>query len=84
VGWLAVGVLPLYAVVIPGSTVPANRAAAMIALVIGTGEVVGGVGGPIVAGWLADTYGIVAPFWLAFGAVIAAAGLVLMLPKSVR
>ena len=83
VGWLAVGILPLYAVVIPGSTVPPNRAAAIIALVIGTGEMVGGVGGPVVAGWLADRYGIVAPFWLALGAVGGAAILAALLPRDV-
>ena len=83
-GWVAVGVLPLYAVVIPGSSVPPGRIAATIALVIGTGEVIGGVGGPIVAGWLADEYGIAAPFWLAFAAIGICVALVSMLPRSVR
>lgn len=83
-GWVAVGVLPLYAVVIPGSSVPPGRIAATIALVIGTGEVIGGVGGPIVAGWLADQYGIAAPFGLAFAAIGVCVVLVSMLPRSVR
>lgn len=84
VGWVAVGVLPLYAVVIPGSSVPPGRIAATIALVIGTGEVVGGVGGPIMAGWLADQYGIAAPFWLALVAVSICVALVSLLPRSVH
>ncbi len=83
-GWFAVGVLPLYAVVIPGSSVPPGRVAATIALVIGTGEVVGGVGGPLMAGWLADHYGLGAPFWLALAAIGASSVLVVLLPRSVR
>ena len=83
-GWLTVGCLPLYAVVIPGSSVPPGRVAATIALVIGTGEIVGGVGGPLAAGWLADRWGISAPFWLALGAICCCVCLAALLPKSVE
>lgn len=84
IGWLAVGVLPLYAVIIPGAVVPQARIAVTIALIIGTGEVVGGVGGPILAGQLADLYGLLAPFWLALLAVVASFGLTILLPRSVQ
>jgi len=82
VGWLAVGSLPIYAVIIPGETVPPARLAATVAMTIGVGEIAGGVVGPIMAGRLADSFGIAAPFWCALGAVFACFVLSLLIPHK--
>lgn len=81
VGWMAVGVLPIYAVLMPGDMVPPARMAATVAIVTGTGEIVGGVVGPVIAGKLADAVSLTAPFWFAFA--LAGVGVVLaaLLPK---
>jgi len=78
-GWLSVGALPIYSVVIPGESVPGNRAATTIAMVMGCGELIGGVVGPMVGGRLADELGLVMPFWFTIFAVLACAGLSLLL-----
>jgi ACS family hexuronate transporter-like MFS transporter len=82
VGWLAVGALPLYAVLIPGETVPPARIAATVAVTIGVGEIAGGVAGPLLAGALADGFGIAAPFWAALAIVVVCFGLSLLMPRS--
>lgn len=84
IGWMAVGALPIYAVMIPGEAVPPARMAGIVALVIGVGEIVGGVVGPLLAGWLADLFDISAPFWLAFAATALCFGLTMALPAQTR
>jgi ACS family hexuronate transporter-like MFS transporter len=84
IGWMAVGALPIYAVMIPGEAVPRARVAGVVALVIGIGEIVGGMAGPLLAGWLADVFDISAPFWLAFAAVTLCFGLTMALPAGGR
>ena len=74
-GWMSVGTLPIYAVVVPGESVSPEKVAATIALTVGAGEVVGGVVGPLFAGQMADSFGLAAPFW--FTTVAAAACLLL-------
>jgi ACS family hexuronate transporter-like MFS transporter len=81
-GWLAVGALPIYAVLIPGETVPPARIAATVAVTIGVGEIAGGVVGPILAGQLADAYGIAAPFWVALAVVLVCFLLSLLIPQG--
>ena len=72
-GWLSVGSLPLYAVLIPSKTVSPTRLAATIALITGLGEVVGGIGGPILAGQLADRVGMTTPFVFTLGVSVVCA-----------
>lgn len=62
IGWLSVGALPIYAVLLPSQAVSPVRLGGTIALIIGSGEVIGGIGGPIIAGQLADRVGLAAPF----------------------
>ncbi|HEX7887017.1 MAG TPA: MFS transporter [Phenylobacterium sp.] len=81
-GWLSVGALPIYSVVIPGESAPPARAATTIAMVMGCGELVGGVAGPLAAGRLADTLGLVTPFWFTAGAVLICAALSLLLKDN--
>ena len=51
-------------------------------IVMGTGEVLGGVLSPFFAGTLADRFGLTAPLWLMFGCAIAAGVLALGLIES--
>ena len=62
--WSASGVAPIFMATIPSETVPAHRIAACVGLVMGMGEIVGGVLSPIAGGWLADIAGLSAPLML--------------------
>ncbi len=68
VGWLAGGAGPLYISIIPSESVSPRHAATAIAISLASGEVVGGVLGPLVAGKAADMFGLAAPFWIATAA----------------
>jgi len=81
-GWLSVGALPIYTVVIPGESVAPGRAATTIAMVMACGELVGGVIGPLAAGRLADQLGLVTPFWFTAAAVLICAALSLLLAEG--
>ncbi|MFX9150235.1 hypothetical protein ABTN49_19610, partial [Acinetobacter baumannii] len=62
--------------------------ATLTGLVMGIGEVVGGVLSPFVAGALADRFGLAAPLWLMAGltllAGLCALGLVESAPRVVQ
>lgn len=60
-GWSASGIFPLYMATIPAETLPAGNVAGAAGLVVGFGEILGGVGSPILAGWAADLHGPAAP-----------------------
>lgn len=60
-GWSASGIFPLYMATIPAETLPAGNVAAATGLVVGFGEILGGVGSPVLAGWAADLHGLAAP-----------------------
>lgn len=79
IGWMAIGALPIYAMMIPGEVIPASRMAATVGITTGAGEIIGGVGSPILAGKLADSFGIGAPFWLALAMAVCSVGLSLLL-----
>lgn len=80
--WSASGVAPVFMATIPSETVPAQRIAACVGLVMGTGEVVGGVLSPIVGGWLADSHGLGAPLVLQAGCAAMASLLALGLRET--
>ena len=61
VTWSASGVAPIFMATIPSETVPPQRIAACVGLVMGVGEVLGGVLSPVLGGWLADLHGLGAP-----------------------
>jgi MFS transporter, ACS family, hexuronate transporter len=61
---------PLYLAIIPSESVPKMFAATSIAVIILTGEIIGGTLGPVVAGILADKYSLYTPLWLASGAAV--------------
>jgi MFS family permease len=65
IGWSASGVFPIFMATIPSETVPVKYVATSLGLIVGIGEVVGGTFGPVLAGNLADRYGLQAPLYMA-------------------
>lgn len=60
IGWTASGSFAVFMGVIPSETVPKALAASSMGLVVGAGEIVGGVLSPTISGWLADQTSLVA------------------------
>jgi len=75
VSWIGAGSFPLFMGVVPAETLSFRRAATAMGLVIGVGEIGGGVLSPLVAGKLADLFTLAAP--LVFQAVIPLIAVVL-------
>ena len=61
VGWSASGTFPLFMSTIPSESIPAGYVATSVGMVVGLGEILGGVSGPALAGRAADLYGLRAP-----------------------
>ena len=76
-GWSASGTFPLFMSTIPSESIPASFVATSVGMVVGLGEVLGGVSGPALAGWAADIYGLSAP--LVIQGACAIVGMVLAL-----
>ena len=81
-GWSASGTMPVMMSTIPSETVPARYIATALGLVMGLGEVVGGVGSPAIAGWAADRYSLRAPLLMEAGCAIIAAVLAIFLQET--
>jgi MFS family permease len=60
IGWSASGSFAVFMGVIPSETVPRALAASSMGLVVGAGEIVGGVLSPTISGWIADRTSLVA------------------------
>jgi predicted MFS family arabinose efflux permease len=74
VGWLATGAFPLFMGVIPGESIPRAQAASAMGLIVCIGEIVGGFGVTTLAGRIADSTSLAAPFFVMI-ACAALAGL---------
>lgn len=72
VGWGLNGIFPLFMATVPSESVPLEMRASALGLCMGTGEVLGGVAGPAIAGLIADRVGLAAPLWIMFGLTVAA------------
>jgi MFS transporter, ACS family, hexuronate transporter len=81
-GWALTGTFPLFMGTIPSETVQRAHMTTAIALVMGTGEVFGGVLSPALAGWAADIGGLAAPLWIMMGLCVMAALLALGLRET--
>jgi MFS family permease len=68
ISWVGAGSFPLFMGVVPAETLSLRRAATAMGLVIGVGEIGGGVISPLIAGKLADQFGLDSP--LVFQAII--------------
>lgn len=81
-GWALNGLFPLFMATVPSETVDPRLTATMTGVVMGTGEVIGGVLSPFIAGWTADIYGLAAPMWLMAGLCSTAALVALALRET--
>ncbi|MCB5424999.1 MFS transporter [Altererythrobacter sp. CC-YST694] len=63
VGWMFNGIFPMFMATVPTESVAPYQVATAMGLVMGVGEILGGVLSPFVAGWLSDIYGLQAPLW---------------------
>ncbi|MFC2953437.1 MFS transporter [Marinicaulis aureus] len=70
-GWALNGCFPLFMATVPSETIQSPHIATVLALVMATGEVFGGVLSPFFAGMAADKFGLTAPLWIIFGFAIA-------------
>ena len=61
IGWSASGTFPLFMGTVPSETIPARYVATSLGIVVGLGEILGGVSAPAIAGRAADRYGLQAP-----------------------
>ena len=64
IGYFGGGAGPLYVSIIPSESVPARYTATAVAIALASGEILGGVLAPTLAGKAADLYGLAAPFWI--------------------
>jgi MFS family permease len=82
IGWSASGTFPLFMGTIPSETIPARFVATSLGMVMGLGEVLGGVSGPAIAGWAADRYGLRAPIVMMVLCAIIGAALAIFLRET--
>lgn len=81
-GWALNGTFPLFMGTIPSESVSRVHMTTAIALVMGAGEVFGGVLSPALAGWAADVAGLSAPLWIMMGLCTAAGFTALALQET--
>jgi MFS family permease len=72
VGASVAGSTSLFMGVVPSETVPPRMVATAVALVVGLGEILGGVAGPTLSGMAADHWGLRAPMWITAGCLVVA------------
>lgn len=82
IGWLAIGVGPLFMATIPSETIPARYVATTAGLIQGFGEITGAAGGAWIAGRAADTYGLSITMWIMCACPLIAGALALLLKET--
>jgi predicted MFS family arabinose efflux permease len=73
VGWGVNGIFPLFMGTVPSESVSPRHMATALGICMGTGEILGGVLAPSLAGNVADRVGLQAPLWIMLGVTVAAA-----------
>ncbi len=81
-GWLPLGIAPLYCATIPTESVPAGLATSAVGLSMGTAELLGGVAAPLLAGLAADRWGLQAVFYICIVLALSAAAVALLLTET--
>jgi len=82
VGWGQTGIFPLFMATVPSESVAPHLRASALGLCMGTGEILGGVASPSLAGLAADHAGLQAPLWIMVGLAIIGALLALGLRET--
>jgi len=82
VGWGVTGIFPLFMATIPSESVDPHLRATALGICMGTGEILGGVLAPAIAGYAADRMGLQAPLWIMFGLTLVGAALALGLRET--
>jgi MFS family permease len=82
IGWSASGTFPLFMGTVPSETIPARYVATSLGMVVGLGEILGGVGAPAIAGRAADRYGLQAPVMIMAGCALVGTVLALFLRET--
>ena len=82
IGWLPIGIGPLYCATVPAESVSPALASTAIGLSMGTAELVGGVILPPIAGEIADSYGLTSVFMICIALALAAALAALFLRET--
>ena len=82
VGWSASGTFPLFMSTIPSESIPAGYVATSVGMVVGLGEILGGVSGPALAGRAADLYGLRAPLVIEGACAIVGMALAMFLRET--
>jgi MFS transporter, ACS family, hexuronate transporter len=82
VGWGVNGVFPLFMGTVPSESVAPHHMATALGICMGTGEILGGVLAPSLAGSVADRVGLQAPLWMMFGVTVVGALLALGLRET--
>lgn len=80
--YTGLGCFTLFMATIPAETVPASQVATALGLIMGVGEITGGFVTPVLAGFLADIYGLQIVMWIAAGGSVVACLLSLMLKET--
>jgi len=62
-GWSLNGIFPLFMATVPAESVDPRLTATLTGVVMGTGEIIGGVGSPSLAGFFGDNFGRPAIMW---------------------
>jgi predicted MFS family arabinose efflux permease len=81
-GWMGMGIFPLFMGVVPAETLGRARAATAMGLVVMIGELTGGFLGPLVAGMLSDNYTLDYALYLQAGLAATAALFALLLAET--
>ncbi len=83
-GWVGNCVFPMFMGTIPGESLPRASVATAMGIVVGIGEILGGVCGPIVAGWLSDhtSLGRDAPMLMMIACAVIAGIIALFLKET--
>jgi len=71
IGWMFNGIFPMFMATVPTESVSPVQVATAMGIVMGVGEIIGGVGAPSLAGRLSDIYGLTAPLYLLTGLAVA-------------
>jgi MFS family permease len=82
IGWSASGTFPLFMGTVPSETIPARYVATSLGIVVGLGEILGGVSAPAIAGRAADRYGLQAPVMIMIVCAIVGTVLALFLRET--